>query len=111
VALPLAFSAVAVIFSLLFTALALVAAFGFSGIMCMVIGGGVVLYSFSLLVTEGFPTAIYFIGSGLLTIGVGGLLTRFGWWICALLIRGAKYIGIRFINKIKRNKGGSYEQR
>jgi uncharacterized membrane protein len=110
VALPMAIASAVFVFSMLVAALSVVFAFSVSGIACIVTGAGVALYSATLFYTEGFPTAIYFMGSGLLTVGIGGFLTRFGWWLCALLVRGAKAVGTRFFNKTKKGEVPQYAQ-
>jgi hypothetical protein len=96
-----------VVASLLFAALCVVASFGFAGIVCMAAGVGVVLYSFPLFLTD-FATALYFAGSGVLTVGIGGILARFGWWMCGLFVKGAKYAAMFFFNRIRKNEGGQH---
>jgi uncharacterized membrane protein len=104
VALPLALGVVLAIASLLFAAFMVVVSFGISGIACMVTGVGVTLYSVSLLFTSGFGTGVYFMGSGLLAVGIGGFLAKFGWWLCALFVKGAKSVGKWFLRKIRKEE-------
>ena len=103
VALPLALSAAAVVFALLITAASLVFAFGVSGIACMATGGLVVIHSVIFVFATDFATSLYFIGAGLVSLGIGGFLLRFSWWIGKVIIKAGMQIGSRFFKRSKRD--------
>jgi uncharacterized membrane protein len=107
VALPLALSAGAVLLSLLLAAFSVVLAFSVAGVACIATGLGTALYASVMVFSLGFPTAIYFVGVGLLTLGIGGFLLMFGWWLGGLLVKGAIAIGSRFFSKSIKNEGGA----
>lgn len=102
VALPLILAAGLVFLSLVIAAAAFVFAFGFSGVVCMITGAVVAVYSFTLLFSD-FATGIYFLGGGLFALGIGGLLTQFGIWLSRICYKGAASVGTRFF-KMKKGK-------
>lgn len=104
VALPLAFAAAAVIFTLIIAAFSVVFAFSASGLACIATGIFAMFGAVRFVISDS-ASALFFFGAGLVTIGTGGLLMRFGLWLGRLCVRAITSIGARFI---RRSSRGAY---
>lgn len=87
VAIPMSIGLIALAFALVVAALVLVAGVGFGGLVLIAAGGISAVTGFTSVLTHGMATALYFMGGGALTAGVGLLLLAAAIGICALCCR------------------------
>lgn len=88
IAIPLVIAAIAVAFGLVVAVLALVLSVGFAGIVCVCVGVGIALLGFSVILSSGLATTMYFLGGGMLCGGVGFLLIAGVTLVASLCFKG-----------------------
>lgn len=88
IAIPLAIALVAVAFALSVAVLAVVFSVGVAGVICVAAGIFAAVAGFSVILTSGLATTMYFVGGGMLVIGVGFLLIAGVVFLAALCFRG-----------------------
>jgi len=98
VALPLALAAAAVVFSLIFAAFSVFVSFGAGGIACIAAGASAIVGSLMIFTTD-FASALFFMGTGLFSIGVGGFIMKLGVIIGKVCYKAIKWIGRRLLKK------------
>lgn len=88
----LAVCAAPVVIPLAFSLVVLVLALAFSGLVCVAYGGAASFVGFTSVLTHGIPTAIFFMGGGAVTAGIGLLLAAAAFGLCGLCCRGIRWL-------------------
>lgn len=88
VAIPLAIALVTVAFALVLAVLCVVFAVGVAGVLCVAFGVFSAVSGFGVILSHGLATTMYFVGGGMLVIGVGFLLIAGVAFLAGLCFKG-----------------------